>query len=133
LRKSRKILLGWILLATFGCEKPHAPCSKTLETLPLPVTFDISKKNVLLGKLTVNEDGSLHLDASSKATPEEVTSLQNAVKRMSDGPTVSYMYNERTKDAHYSCSGEVPQGTPQFADGVRWALYSVFYDVDVSK
>ncbi len=130
LKKLLALFLVCAAVGTLGCEEPHVPCSKTLETMPLPVTFNISREEVILGQLTVNKDGSLQLDASSTAAPAAVSTLQEAVKRMSETPTLSFTYNERTKDARYSCGGEVARGTPQFADGVRWHLYSSFYEVD---
>ncbi len=131
MNSSKEFAIGLVfILLVLGCKEPHKPCSMKLEVLPLPVTFDVSKDRVSLGKLTVNKDESLHFQQSSNADVAAVAALQSVVKTISESPILGFTYNERTKEMSFSCGGEVARGTPEFAAAVRWHLYSIhFYEL----
>jgi hypothetical protein len=126
-------ILSLALMVGLGCDKPHEPCQKTLEILPLPAIFDVSKNDVNLGTVTVDKNGTLKLIRSSEADSNAVAELERVVDRLSKSKVVNFTYSERAKDTHYSCGGQIAQETPQFADGVRWSLYSSYYDVKTRK
>lgn len=133
-----KVIFGLVkvvgVLATFGilaCEKKE-PCNRTLESLPLPVAFEVSKDNAVLGVLTVNEDKSLTLAPAANADPSLASGLQDVVNTLSESTFASFSYDERSGNMRHSCGGEVPKEAPAYADGVRMHLYSThYYDVAI--
>jgi hypothetical protein len=91
-------ILSLALMVGLGCDKPHEPCQKTLEILPLPAIFDVSKNDVTLGTVTVYKNGTLKLISSSEADSNAVAELERVVDRLSKSKVVNFTYSERAKD-----------------------------------
>jgi hypothetical protein len=73
----------------------------------------------------------------SKVTPAEgadsnhLDDLRRIIETVNTKKSVDFSYSERVDDTHFSCGGSVELGSPTFADGLRWHLYSTYFDVKV--
>ena len=117
-------------LAT-SCKPQHEPCSgMSFEPVTLPMSFGVTKKGKLLGRVTMDAQQTATFEPDASADKEALDRFQADFDALTAADAASYKYGDHDGEStHFSCGGSTAKGTPQYPAAFKYAIYSEYYEV----